>query len=975
MSDDGNSSDAPYLDEVDSDPQDESFHSDDADIEMDNFIDDFRGDNLRDDEPAVSNPEPIVWSDDDMDDGEASDDYDENYDLMDALRGANNFRVKNKSAASRNYYKRKMMKSDKKLDPEVRQALSQANEAFTRKDYLVAQAKYQEVIQKDNQNFFAYKTLGEICKIQGRLDQCCNYWFLAANIHSWDTQFWGTVAELSTQLNYIDQAIHCYSKAITPDIAKSTPYILERANLYREKRNYGRALDGLNKVRRQFPQNPEIIKQIASIYLDTKRLNDALNMYWEILNKNISADPNAHPETRDFVTFGWAELNIMLELFTQQRAWKGGINVIKVVSRWMQHRTQEKWWDDADDDAEFDQDRRFMALERLSSTQRQEALQKDYSLHIDIRYRMGIFRLELGQKDEALHHFRYLFDEVDVDDLFLEAGRSLEEHGLYKDAIEYLSRACVNEELQQTPELYTLLGKCFLETGQYKEAKQAFQNSMVLEPDEPEHYMSLVETYHYLHDEAEALKCIDSLQKLLRQRAELHQEPWLEDNEHDLNEAIIKSQQYTRKGANVKLSDEERQMLEIEATRKVTEKYRRMERLSDSIVAGDRVAIKTWCQYASHLIDTFTSIKSFFPKDKNREFKGIVQYRRKKNLKLEERLSRLYNLVEGAAGGPIEEEQQSRHMLTSTTEFRGLTYVQWFDIFCQYAVLLAHYEDSLEEGKEILELAKTVNVFVQDKSREAFLHLMELHFALMNKDMNEVSKVVRYFLNMNQFSPFIYKFFTCCFSHGIHGWEHFANYNHQKFFLRQLKAYDAVINNTKITGMATVSATEIKNNRDKLGVELPDLTYMYSNLLGGARSYSSPVVYMNRVYKHYPSDPMVCLMLGLAHVHRSMQRLSSNRHMQLLQGISYIMEYRQHRLGPKASDYEKQEVEYNFGRLFHMLGLLSLAVVHYSNVFDFANIDERFDMSSEAAYNLALIYNLNGNSQLAREITARYLTI
>ena len=37
---------------------------------------------------------------------------------------------------------------------------------------------------------------------------------------------------------------------------------------------------------------------------------------------------------------------------------------------------------------------------------------------------------------------------------------------------------------------------------------------------------------------------------------------------------------------------------------------------------------------------------------------------------------------------------------------------------------------------------------------------------------------------------------------------------------------------------------------------------------------------------------MLCLILGLGHLHRSMQRLSANRHIQLLQGISYILEYK-----------------------------------------------------------------------------------
>ena len=75
-----------------------------------------------------------------------------------------------------------------------------------------------------------------------------------------------------------------------------------------------------------------------------------------------------------------------------------------------------------------------------------------------------------------------------------------------------------------------------------------------------------------------------------------------------------------------------------------------------------------------------------------------------------------------------------------------------------------------------------------------------------------------------------------------------------------------------------------------------------------------------------------------------------------------------------------QEIEYNFGRLFHMLGLTSLAVGHYNKVLQILDdeekdIDDDFDLKWEAAYNLSLIYSINGNSQMARYLTEKYLTM
>ena len=88
------------------------------------------------------------------------------------------------------------------------------------------------------------------------------------------------------------------------------------------------------------------------------------------------------------------------------------------------------------------------------------------------------------------------------------------------------------------------------------------------------------------------------------------------------------------------------------------------------------------------------------------------------------------------------------------------------------------------------------------------------------------------------------------------------------------------------------------------------------------------------------------------------------------------------------------EVEYNYGRLLHQLGLNALAVQHYECALRFhdeavagtapppppvdegaAPLERGFDAFREAAYNLANIYVLAGNARLARALYRRYLTV
>ena len=93
---------------------------------------------------------------------------------------------------------------------------------------------------------------------------------------------------------------------------------------------------------------------------------------------------------------------------------------------------------------------------------------------------------------------------------------------------------------------------------------------------------------------------------------------------------------------------------------------------------------------------------------------------------LDEKLARTHNLYLGI----VPDENNSRHTLTSKTEYRGLSYDQWFKIFAQYAILNSRYENKVDYADEIVDLALNVNVFIQDKRKENFLRTLKLVFAV-----------------------------------------------------------------------------------------------------------------------------------------------------------------------------------------------------------------------------------------------------
>jgi general transcription factor 3C polypeptide 3 (transcription factor C subunit 4) len=103
----------------------------------------------------------------------------------------------------------------------------------------------------------------------------------------------------------------------------------------------------------------------------------------------------------------------------------------------------------------------------------------------------------------------------------------------------------------------------------------------------------------------------------------------------------------------------------------------------------------------------------------------------------------------------------------------------------------------------------------------------------------------------------------------------------------------------------------------------------------------------------------------------------------ILQGFTFIMNYYRLTL-KKAESYSprqgariRQNAEYNVGRAFHQLGLLTFASRYFEKVIE---ISEEFgglerDLVFEAVHNLNLIMCLAGNVKAAKALTEKYLVI
>lgn len=255
-----------------------------------------------------------------------------------------------------------------------------------------------------------------------------------------------------------------------------------------------------------------------------------------------------------------------------------------------------------------------------------------------------------------------------------------------------------------------------------------------------------------------------------------------------------------------------------------------------------------------------------------------------------------------------------------------------------------------------------------------------------------------------------------------------------KFMLRQIKAMDYTLpeNSTQVRQGKAMRESIYQERaslttRDETGEAIPAeemdvaLLVLYGHILYSGNSFFPALNYFFRAYALDDQNPAVLLSIALCYIHHSLKRQSENRHYLIMQGLSFMHEYRHVREKEGSLLQERQEMEFNFARVWHILGLAHLAVEGYQRALRLgeqiqiqyhryhrvtdvgasfgvgvgANADEQGDadtmmqdaeqstqtwafqedFSREAAVALQNIYALSGDFRSARDITVKWLVI
>ncbi|TIB67247.1 hypothetical protein E3Q24_04228 [Wallemia mellicola] len=622
-----------------------------------------------------------------------------------------------------------------------------------------------------------------------------------------------------------------------------------------------------------------------------------------------------------------------------------------------------------------------------------------FELDPDMRISLGQARLELGERDEAKRHFSHVL-KLDLEAnvaLYGEVGNSFMKHEMFEDALEVFKVMEDNERTCSTP-VYRNLAVCHKALNNLDMAEQIFEHVCQLEPDNMDVTMQLAETYEALGKREQALATISKIlyrsketQKSSSVRRGQVQEEVLGNAN---NKASLLTETYTRKTPGMKkLPGEDRKTMRDMAMRVEEEReaemkinWEKITQLDEKLDMHNREIVEEWLNAAREVLEIYRDTVQLFPKNKNQKFKGMILNQKANSGRkpkdkdpqdqLDEDARRIAVRLERAL---VDQQHIPKIQEEGVQYFRHIHFDDWVDLTLKYAILNTRYSN-YEEADEVLKHMSLSNA-LNTPERQSALKFCRLVCASMASDIATVVEVSRQYIFDEQFGIEGLRMLCTYLGRSHEGLMGFTEVNLQKFLLREVKMFDVMatgsgfkisnkkhrLANTNETDNVEEEVEKARDNFREANLPIPteqNPYYLgfYGQIMLAAKSAQTSIYYLLRAYELEPNDYVICLSLTCAYLYRAFQRQADNRHHLIGQAAAFLNRYRDLR-------GECDEVEYNYGRFYHQLGLLGIATKHYEKVLKIENAKH----TSEAAFNLWLIYYATNARGPMKSISDKYL--
>ena len=287
-------------------------------------------------------------------------------------------------------------------NPEFKALHSQATMAFIAYKYDEAEHLALQAINQNPEMFAAHSLLSEIQLARGDTDKATAALFNGAHTRPGDSEVWLRVAELMMErdaeekVSLIPDAIYCLTRVLNIQ-PKNVDVRYRRASLNRKLGYLGRAANEYEQMLKYLPHDTRVLRLLAGVYVDLGDVDQALQRYEESIVYYQLLQP-VHA-TR----FSWSDVNVCAELYGFDEQYETGIHRLKSLSRWLLGRGQDSIWEAFTiDDREWDlrDEPRRVQVEGFEPDL-YESFTYGEGLPLELRIKLGIYRLKMGNRPEA----------------------------------------------------------------------------------------------------------------------------------------------------------------------------------------------------------------------------------------------------------------------------------------------------------------------------------------------------------------------------------------------------------------------------------------------------------------------------------------------------------------------------------------------------------------------------------------------
>ncbi|ORY54996.1 hypothetical protein BCR35DRAFT_284512 [Leucosporidium creatinivorum] len=884
---------------------------------------------------------------------------------------------------------------------EVKDLLGRANRHYALGEGDQAIELLTEVVRIEPSLRVPWYTLASIYEEKGDTEKAVGFKMIAAHLMPVKRAAveWASLGAQSRDIGLLQQAIYCFTQAIKGD-KDDVDSMWDRAVLLKMSGSIGLATTAFTALLNIHPHDPGVLRELVPLLTTSNLYGKASQLYLSAFDHYRSICPHITAHTLPLISsFGPQDLETIADILNHLGMHARSIEILKRGVRWLQGREQETGWEMLDDDREFDLVRKTRVGWEREARFLEEAGVNE--LDVRLRLRLGVARMAKGDAEEAQRHFAIVLQEdvAEFPELFGAIGDSYYNRKMYDDALDVFQ---IMAECDDTngASVWAKIGLCHLETDDADAARECFEAVAEAEPDNLKNKMHLAKCYEALQEHNKALLLINEVIATRRKQ--------------DAGKRKTGPRPMTKEARAARTAD--RLAAEQQRHQEFSLALITLKRLEPSVNSGDIEARAEWLEVATYLVDAFRETKELFPADSNKKFTGVQLQRswKRKGVQegdLELQADEMANRLERR----MNEESEP---LIEVDSYRGIHFDDWLELIMKYSILLTK-NDEIVAGQETLVHVTAASVFRQSPQRMLAIHLARASCYAYTKNYVGLVEVARWIQRQYQYQTDGLRLLYAFLPGGSAAVEAFNNGPLQKFTIRQLRTIDAIVRGAPVKlavngsivlmdekqgagadkeeegeeGATTTGGTGRLEDKFLPKKASPAYNLGYGQMLMVSRSYASAIIYLLRAYDLAPKQPMINLTLGVAYLLRAMSRQTDNRAHQIAQALAFFSQY-------KALKGSCQEVEYNFGRAFHHLGLQSYAVKHYEACLSLAaverqthalsrmavdddagaanaddELDEPDDYARLAAYNLSNLYMLSGSADLARAVARKWLAI